>query len=148
MEYGFNNTVKTEWIEGCPQDMMILEDVSFCDANRMVWTAPAGIIVDGASIPRICWTLIGSPFVGFYRRASVIHDAYCKAQTVPWQYVHKCFFDMMLFDYVAPAKAIAMYAAVYKFGPRWELNWTGQLKWELNRARQLKRQRNKVEWAN
>ncbi len=35
---------------------------------------PAGFISDGASIPRIFWTIIGSPWSGKYGRAAVIHD--------------------------------------------------------------------------
>ncbi len=35
---------------------------------------PAGFTTDGASIPRIVWTIIGSPWSGRYARASVVHD--------------------------------------------------------------------------
>jgi hypothetical protein len=31
-------------------------------------------IFDGASIPRIFWTLVGSPFTGSYARAAFVHD--------------------------------------------------------------------------
>ena len=35
---------------------------------------PVGFISDGASIPRIFWTIIGSPWSGKYAKAAVIHD--------------------------------------------------------------------------
>ncbi len=34
-----------------------------------------GFVYDGASIPRISWSIIGSPFTGKYQRAAFIHDA-------------------------------------------------------------------------
>lgn len=37
--------------------------------------APAGMVTDGASIPRLFWRLVGSPWTGRYRRSAVIHDA-------------------------------------------------------------------------
>lgn len=36
---------------------------------------PAGFVTDWASIPRICWTLVGGP-TGPYTKASALHD-YC-----------------------------------------------------------------------
>ena len=30
--------------------------------------------MDGASIPRPLWSLVGAPYVGDYRRASIVHD--------------------------------------------------------------------------
>jgi hypothetical protein len=43
--------------------------------REMIFLAPEGMITDGASIPRLFWRLIGSPFTGKYRRAAIIHDA-------------------------------------------------------------------------
>lgn len=33
--------------------------------------------MDGTSIPRALWTLVGSPFTGDYRRAAIVHDKAC-----------------------------------------------------------------------
>jgi hypothetical protein len=41
--------------------------------NVMIVASP-GFIWDGASIPRVAWTLIGSPFTGTYQRAALAHD--------------------------------------------------------------------------
>ena len=38
---------------------------------------PKDYVVDGASIPRALWTLVGSPYTGDYRRASIVHDKAC-----------------------------------------------------------------------
>lgn len=115
----FSNTVKVEWLEDSDREMRLLEGVQFIDSNGVVWDAPADSIIGGASIPRFCWRIIGSPFVGHYRRASVIHDVYCVTQSRPWKEVHNCFHEMMLADKVPTIKAYAMYQAVYRFGPRW-----------------------------
>jgi hypothetical protein len=58
--------------------MVLTAEFSFTEAsNERVWTAPSGLVVDGASIPRALWTMVGSPFTGNYRRASVVHDQAC-----------------------------------------------------------------------
>lgn len=116
---GFSTTVKAEWLDGEPRKMRVLEDVTYTDKNGVVWTAKADSIVDGASIPRFCWYFIGSPFVGLYRRPSVIHDVYCENKEMPWKLVHACFKEMMLFEGVHPHKAKLMFDAVFTFGPRW-----------------------------
>lgn len=115
----FDNTVKTMWVEDSPRDMIVLETVRFTDSAGQVWEAPQGSLVDGASIPRFFWRVIGSPFVGFYRRPSVIHDVYCVTRTRPWQDVHRMFHEAMLADGVSREKAAAMFDAVWRFGPRW-----------------------------
>jgi hypothetical protein len=58
--------------------MKLLEAFVFTDPAKKPWNAPKGSVVDGASIPRALWTLIGSPYTGNYRRASVVHDVACE----------------------------------------------------------------------
>ncbi len=100
--------------------MELLEDFSFVDAKGTSWQAPAGSIVNGASIPRILWPVVGSPFAGRYRRASVLHDVACQERTRPWKKVHKMFYQAMRADKTPKAKAKQMYKAVRMFGPRWD----------------------------
>ena len=111
----FTSTVKTEWIKGNGRAQLLLETVCFIDSEGKVWKAPKLSIVDGASIPRFFWRIIGSPFVGHYRRASVIHDVYCKTRSETSEDVHKMFYEAMLVDKVPKLKALVMYYAV-KFG--------------------------------
>jgi hypothetical protein len=54
--------------------MQLLADFAFTDPARKTWPAPKGTVVDGASIPRALWTVVGSPYTGDYRMASVVHD--------------------------------------------------------------------------
>jgi hypothetical protein len=99
--------------------MKLVEEFSFTDISNVVWTVPAGTVVDGASIPPFFWNTIGPPFVGDYRRASVVHDYYCDQKTRPWKKVHRMFYEASLAGGVNDTKAKIMYAAVYARGPRW-----------------------------
>jgi hypothetical protein len=57
--------------------MQVLEDFWFKDPAGKTWLTPANWEIDGASIPRALWTLVGSPYTGDYRRASIVHDKAC-----------------------------------------------------------------------
>jgi len=115
----FSGPVDVRWLEEDPRKMMLLESVAFLDSKEKVWTAYQYDTIDGASIPEFLWEEVGSPYIGFYRRASVIHDVYCIRKSQPAQDVHNCFYEMMLADGVDKAKAWVMFQAVNKFGPRW-----------------------------
>src|SRR5438046_1090750 len=54
--------------------MKLERDFAYREPSALTWTAPKASVVDGASIPRVFWTLIGGPFDGKYRNASVVHD--------------------------------------------------------------------------
>ena len=76
----FSGDPQATWLtEDGTQDrnMKLLRDFSFADPDTKPWPAPAGSVVDGASIPRALWTIVGSPYTGDYRRASVVHDVAC-----------------------------------------------------------------------
>ena len=59
------------------RNMGLLKKFSFKDPDAREWVAPAGAVIDGASIPRALWTIVGSPYTGDYRRASIVHDVAC-----------------------------------------------------------------------
>ncbi len=101
------------------REMKLKENFLYVDKYGVEWQAPINSIVDGASIPRFFWRYIGSPFVGKYRRASVIHDVYCKTKSRPHERVHKVFKEMMLADGVDEFDAHQMYLAVKVGGPTW-----------------------------
>lgn len=97
----------------------LLQQYCFVQPDGSDWPVPPDAKVDGASIPRLFWTLIGGPFEGKYRNASVIHDFYCDTKKRPWRDTHRMFHDAMRCQGVTAAKAKVMYYAVYRFGPRW-----------------------------
>ena len=89
--------------------------------NGFEWKAPKDSKVNGASIPPVLWSSIGSPFVGDYRRASVVHDVACDTRKQPHEAVHLMFYNAMRADGVGWIKANAMYQAVKRFGYELEL---------------------------
>lgn len=121
----FDGRVVVEWLNdaGNPdRRMRLIEPITYIDPNNKRWPVPALSVVDGASIPKAFWSLIGPPFIGDYRRASVVHDHYCVVRTEPWQAVHRMFYNASLAGGVSKLKAKTMYAAVYAGGPRWKVS--------------------------
>lgn len=113
--------------EGIPQvellagrNIKLMTDLSFIDDSETRWSVPKGAQVDGASIPRVFWSVVGGPLDGGYRDASIIHDWYCDKRTRTWQATHRVFYDAMIVSRVAVAQAKIMYYAVLWGGPRWE----------------------------
>ena len=97
----------------------LLEDFVYIDSDDERWTAPKGAKADGASIPQALWSLMGGPFEGKYRNASIIHDFYCSKRHRPWKAVHRMFYNAMITSGVGRARSGLMYGAVYRWGPRW-----------------------------
>lgn len=118
-EWGrFDGAVRAEFLAD-GREMRLLEDFVYHGPDNKRWVSPKDSHVDGASIPRLLWTLIGSPFTGKYRDASVIHDVACVERKDPWPAVHLAFYTACRCRGVGELKAKVMYGAVYHFGPRW-----------------------------
>jgi hypothetical protein len=67
------------------RNMELAEPFKYIDSHGVVWPVPAGTRVDGASIPSVFWSLLGAPYTGKYREASVIHDYYCETRSRHWK---------------------------------------------------------------
>jgi hypothetical protein len=103
------------------QKVRLAAPFHFSGPTGVDWSVPAGVVVDGASIPQQFWSFIGGPFEGRYRNASIVHDYYCDVRTRSWRDVHRVFYDAMIAGGVERTKAKIMYFAVWRFGPRWEI---------------------------
>jgi uncharacterized protein DUF1353 len=114
----FEGLVVTQW-EDDGRNMRLVEDFAYIDAAGKPWLAPKGSIINGASIPQAFWSVMGGPFEGPFRNASVVHDVGCDQKTETWEDVHRMFHDACRCGGVTPKKAKLMYWAVYNFGPRW-----------------------------
>lgn len=114
----FKGDVKTLWLEN-DHEMKLLEDLTYVDSKGREWVAPLGSIIDGASIPKFLWSIIGSPFVGKYRKPSIIHDYFCITKDKPSREVHELFCEMMEVEGVNYFPKKLMCFAVKQFGPRW-----------------------------
>lgn len=118
----FEGDVVVTWIQGSTEpdrDMKLVEPFRYIDSRGHAWEVPPGAVINGASIPTVFWNTIGPPFVGDYRRASVVHDFHCGEQSQPWRDVHRMFYEASLMGGVGKIRAKMMYVAVYAKGPRW-----------------------------
>jgi len=116
----FDGQVIARW-EDDGRTMTLVEPFAYIDPREARWPAPAGAVVNGASIPRPFWSLIGGPFAGDFRDASVVHDVACEARDRPWRAVHRMFYEACRCGGVGAVKAKTMYYAVFHFGPRWRV---------------------------
>jgi len=100
--------------------MTLITELRYTDPHGEVWIAPAGSVVDGASIPRYLWSIMGGPFEGQYRNASVLHDVAYEKRKRPWQDCDRMFYYAMRCSGVSGVEAKTMYYALYKFGHHWK----------------------------
>ncbi|QTH15316.1 DUF1353 domain-containing protein [Pseudomonas corrugata] len=102
-------------------DARLLRDFTYTGPSpqRRFWIAPKNTVSDGASIPKIAWSVVGGPYDGQYRKAAIIHDVACVERTRSWKETHLAFYTAMRAAGVDATTAKIMYAAVYHFGPRW-----------------------------
>jgi hypothetical protein len=112
------------------RNMTLLSELRYTDPKGDVWIAPPGSVVDGASIPRSLWSIMGGPFEGKYRNASVLHDVSYDQHNRPWQDCDRMFYNAMRCSGVSAAEAGTMYYALYKFGHHW--------KFEVKKAKAIK----------
>lgn len=123
----FPFSAKSEWLND-GRDMKLLEDFTYIDPNQKVWTAPKNSIVNGASIPRAFWTIVGGPYEGKYRNASIVHDVACELKNERSVDVHRMFYNACRCNGVPEKQAKILYLAVYHFGPSWELEVVQELR--------------------
>lgn len=92
------------------------------------WRIPFSETFDGASIPKLLWSLVGAPFSGKYRLSAAVHDYYCKEGQligspvnceIPYYIVHELFAEMIAVEGVTGWRLKAMARAVKMGGPRW-----------------------------
>jgi len=58
--------------------MTLYIDFSFYDPDGKRWHVPKGEPTDGASIPKVLWTVLGHPFDPDFINAAIIHDHFCR----------------------------------------------------------------------
>jgi hypothetical protein len=102
------------------RSMTLLNELRYTDPKGNVWIAPAGSQVDGASIPKSLWSIMGGPFEGRYRNGSVLHDVAYDQHNRPWQECDLMFYNAMRCSGVSAVEAGTMYYALYKFGRHWK----------------------------
>lgn len=89
----------------------------YYDPYYYTWIAPNEEVVDGASIPKFAWSIVGGPFSGQYLNASIIHDYYCCTKSRNYYDTNEVFRLGMLASGVSAFKARLMWLAVRIAGP-------------------------------
>jgi hypothetical protein len=119
MSHGeFSGEPQTLWLTdkaAGDRKMQLLQDFSFTDPDNKEWRTPAQYVVDGASIPQALWTVVGSPYTGDYRRASVVHDKACddaKGNASARRAADRMFFHACRAGGCSIAEAILLYIGV------------------------------------
>ena len=84
---------------------------------QFVVSIEAGYSFDGASIPRVFWSLIGGPFDPDFQVASCIHDKLCELSVDQRDYQIRvvgdaAFFALLSRRKIARWRLVAMYLAV------------------------------------
>jgi Protein of unknown function (DUF1353) len=115
----YSGNVDARW-ENDGRNMTLLDELRYVDPEDVVWVAPAGSIVDGASIPRSLWSFMGGPFEGKYRNASVLHDVAYDQHIRPWEQCDRMFYNAMRCSGVSAVEAKTMYFALHRFGRHWK----------------------------
>ncbi len=102
--------------------MRLLEDVIFsidsvCGVTIRI-DVPKGYAFDGASIPRMFWTLVGQPTDGLSLRAACIHDWMCdQAETYAMRRLGDTLFLHVMEDSgVSKLRRLILYLAVRFYG--------------------------------
>lgn len=109
----FSENPQAEWLAaGDDRRMRLLRDFWYDDPAGRRWPAPAGSVVDGASIPAPLWSTVGSPYTGAYRRASIVHDVACDDPAVPRRAADEMFYHACRAGGCSPAQAELLYAGV------------------------------------
>jgi hypothetical protein len=115
----YSGQVEARW-ENDGRRMTLLSELHYTDPDGVVWIAPAGSVVDGASIPRVLWSFMGGPFDGKYRNASVLHDVAYDEKTRSWKQCDRMFYNAMRCSGVGATEAKTMYYALYRHGRHWK----------------------------
>jgi hypothetical protein len=117
----YSGEPETRW-NADGRTMTLLSELRYTDPHGLAWVAPAGAIVDGASIPRSLWSVMGGPFEGKYRNASVLHDVAYEQHNRPWQDCDRMFYNAMRCSGVSAVEAKTMFYALYRFGHHWKFS--------------------------
>ena len=115
----YSGPVDTRW-DADGRTMTLLNELRYTDPKGVVWIAPAGSVIDGASIPRALWSLMGGPFEGKYRNASVLHDVGYDQKNKPPAEVDRMFYNAMRCSGVSAVEAKTMYYSLLRFGRHWK----------------------------
>lgn len=102
-------------LERINSDTYVLRDELTFENSKYKVTIKPGLLTDGASIPKVFWSIIGCPLNGRYVGSALIHDGLYASHTLSKEESDLLFLDMMKHNKVSLWRRKLMYWAV-KFG--------------------------------
>lgn len=108
----FNGTTILERINS--SEYKFIGNLSY-ENDKYIVTIKKGLMTDGASIPRLFWSIIGCPLSGKYVGSALIHDGLYGSHALNKEESDKLFLEMMQHNNVGYIKRNLMYLAV-KYG--------------------------------
>ena len=100
----------------------LLASLVWQDPDGDMFVVPRGYVSDGASVPKVLWSLSGGPFDEAYVRAAILHDWQCERRVQTSDQVHERFYRGMRADNVSWLVARSFYRVVLVRGPQWTLS--------------------------
>jgi hypothetical protein len=97
-------------------NVMVVETFAYVDPDGHRWTVPYGTISDGATIPQLLWSDVGSPLTGKYRAAAILHDFLYRAQAASKDVADRVLMDAMRCSGVDEQLCRTIYEAVHVGG--------------------------------
>ena len=103
----------------------LLTDFRYIDPDGKEHVAKAGLEYDGASIPKVFWSVSTDPWSNDVIGPATIHDEYCKEGRegnckLDSDRVHDLFYLMLRCSGVSYLRARARWFAVKHFGPKFK----------------------------
>lgn len=99
-----------------PRLVITTQEISYTTDEGVTHVVEKGFISDGGSIPPIAWPIIGSPFVGYYRKSVLGHDKLYATQKYSRKYSDRTFIEAMRDEGVPLWKRMAMWSYVKALG--------------------------------
>ena len=118
----FQGHVVVEWLDDpFVPTMRLMEPFAFEQSAGRLWQVPQGHVLKGRGMPPLFRDLIGQPFYGGFRKASIIYDHATQEMTQPWDDAQRMFFEASMAEGVHESEAKAMYMLLRAQGSRWEV---------------------------
>ena len=119
---GFEGRVVVEWLDDAfVPSMRAVEDFGFRQAKGKFWKVARGQVFDGRGMPPLFCDLVGPPYEGRFRKASMVYESATQRMTEKWDEAQRMFFEAAVAEGVAPQDAKVMYLLLALQGSRWEV---------------------------
>jgi hypothetical protein len=108
------------FLRGLPVELTLLpggkarleRNVAYEADDGTIYSAPSGMVFDGASIPRSAWSWIGHPYDHRYLPAAIIHDWLYQTQHTTRRRADDLFREALRANGVNRVRATTMWLAV------------------------------------